>query len=107
MASDGVVLPEADSRRRSLFTPSKSIKLEIANEPTPKHTFSQGVQPEIEHLQLTPFTKTPRVDFGTVKIGKSVVRQLCITNNEEYEQLVCIVEVTPNHVTIGLTFGDA
>ena len=48
----------------------------------------------VENLTLTHFTTPPRIDFGSVVLGKTKVRTLLIRNPHDYEQDV-IVERFP------------
>ena len=69
---DGNILPEdysspapsskRKSGRRSWFTPSKQIRLEIAVDPREQKHNQQPDEEEIEILQLTHFSKQPKVN---------------------------------------------
>ena len=45
---------------------------------------------DVELLTLSHFTKPPRLDFGTVKLGKTKCCKLNVHNPEEFEQEVVL-----------------
>ena len=45
---------------------------------------------DVEVLVLSHFTKPPRLDFGTVRTGKTKCCKLIVRNPEEYEQEVVV-----------------
>ena len=109
MASDVTHSPGSRlMARRSWFSPAKSNHEEpVGGRKSCREVREEG---EVETLLLTHFTAPPRIDFGTVRLGKSSTRKLIIKNPHDYEQHV-LVEKFPFAVgfTVEMTefFVDA
>ena len=82
--------PGSNPALRSCFTPSKSLRMDISNERSPKPRKVIDDEGEIETLLLTHFTAAPKVDFGKIRLGKSVTRRILVRNPHEYEQHVLL-----------------
>ena len=75
--------------RRSWFDGNGgAVKFDIAVEKPDKPSAQPEPDEEIEVLQLTHFTKPPRIDFGKLRTGRTKTRQLLVSNPHEYGQQV-------------------
>ena len=78
--------PKRKSGRKSWFS-GKPTRFEIAVEPITR----ENQENEVEYLELTHFSAQPKIDFGCLKVGKSVTRTLVVRNPHDYEQQVSVL----------------
>ena len=79
-------------RRRSWFDQNqKPLQFEIAvNTRVKGKTPKSPPEGEVEILTLTHFTRPPRIDFETVRVGHQRTRHLRVINPHDYVQDVAI-----------------
>ncbi|RUS79093.1 hypothetical protein EGW08_013146 [Elysia chlorotica] len=80
--------------RRSWFDAPPLTTLNCSEDGELKPARKKRSLDSVENLTLTHFTSSPRIDFGSVVLGKNKIRTLLIRNPHDYEQEV-IVERFP------------